>query len=94
MLSVLTDKLLDSLSGPLPAGTPRLVHGTITLPGKATAIIGMRRAGKTTFMHQLRAERLNAGVVRERLPYINFEDEKLAGVTARQLGNLRATRSI
>jgi predicted AAA+ superfamily ATPase len=39
----------------------------------------MRRAGKTTFLHQLRAERLARGVPQERLPYINFEDERLAG---------------
>ena len=26
-------------------------------PGKATVVTGMRRAGKTTFLHQLRGER-------------------------------------
>ncbi len=78
-------KLADSLSGPIPTATPRRIHGTVTLPGKATAVIGMRRAGKTTFLHQLRRERLERGIGRERLPYINFEDEQLAGLQAGQL---------
>jgi predicted AAA+ superfamily ATPase len=45
----------------------------------------MRRAGKTTFLHQLRRERLEEGIGRERLPYLNFEDEQLAGLAAGQL---------
>jgi predicted AAA+ superfamily ATPase len=48
-------------------------------------VIGMRGAGKTTFMHQLRRERSERGVARERLPYINFEDERLVGLQAQQL---------
>jgi len=56
------------------------------LPGKATAVIGMRRAGKTTFLHQLRRERLQRGARREQLPYLNFEDEKLAGIESTDLG--------
>ncbi len=83
--AVLLEKLADSLASPLPIATPRRVHGTLQLPGKATAVIGMRRAGKTTFLHQLRSERLARGVPRERLPYINFEDERLAGLAAEHL---------
>lgn len=77
--------LANSLSGPLPTFTPRTVHGLVRLPGKATAVVGMRRAGKTTFLHQQRQERLAAGTERERLPYLNFEDERLAGLTVDQL---------
>ena len=54
-------KLADSLASPLPGSTPRQVPGPVHLPGKATAVVGMRRAGKTTFLHQLRRERLEAG---------------------------------
>lgn len=50
----LTGKLADSLTDPLPAVTPRRLFGRLTMSGKATAVIGMRRAGKTTFLHQLR----------------------------------------
>ena len=45
----LADKLLESLTATLPMATPREVYGRVGLPGKATAVIGMRRAGKTTF---------------------------------------------
>lgn len=85
LLAVLGDKLADSLSGSLPRGTRRLVWGLPALAGKITAVVGMRRAGKTTYLHQLRAERLDGGVGRERLPYLNFEDERLAGLAADQL---------
>ena len=81
----LVEKLAESLAAPFAAATPRRVHGAVTLPGKATAVIGTRRAGKTTFLHQLRQERLGRGVARERLPYINFEDEQLVGLTAKDL---------
>lgn len=57
----------------------------MSLPGKVTAVIGMRRAGKTTFLHQLRRERLEQGVDRERLPYVNFEDERLTGLSTEHL---------
>lgn len=81
----LTEKLADSLQTPFSADTPRRVHGRVALPGKTTAVVGMRRVGKTTFLHQLRRERLERGLARERLPYINFEDEQLVGITAKDL---------
>ena len=56
--ALLAEKLADSLTVPFPAATPRRVHGTVSFPGKATAVIGMRRAGKTTFLHQLRRDRI------------------------------------
>ena len=86
--SILMQKLVDSVSGTLPPYTPREISGRIQLEGKATAVVGMRRAGKTTFLHQLRQERLTHGVVRESLPYINFEDERLAGLSADRLNGL------
>ena len=83
--TLLAEKLADSLAMPFPAATPRCVHGTVSFPGKATAVIGMRRAGKTTFLHQLRRERHERGIERVRLPYINFEDERLAELRAQDL---------
>ena len=84
----LSDKLADSLQLPPPAVTMRRVYGTLQLPGKATALVGMRRAGKTTFLHQLRRQQHERGVSRERLPYINFEDERLVGLRAENLNYL------
>ena len=53
----LTEKLAESLELPLPEATPRQLHGAIGLPGKATAVVGMRRTGKTTFLWQVLSER-------------------------------------
>ena len=60
----------------------------ITLPrikGKALAVIGMRRAGKTTFLHQCRTDLITAGRKPEQLLYINLEDERLFDLAASQL---------
>jgi predicted AAA+ superfamily ATPase len=84
----LAEKLAESLSAPLIDATPRHVHGTVAFKGKATTVIGMRRVGKTTFLHQIRRERLSKGVPRENLPYVNFEDERLAGMTANRFAFL------
>ncbi len=78
----------ESLTGPPPGATPRCLAGRVTFPGKATAVVGMRRAGKTTFLHQVRRQRLEQGVPRERLPYLNFEDERLAGFGVRHFAAL------
>ena len=84
----LVEKLAVSLETPPPHTTRRHMHGRISLPGKITAVIGMRRAGKTTFLHQVRKERMDNGVPLVRLPYINFEDEKLIRMDASHLGIL------
>jgi hypothetical protein len=82
----LAEKVADAAATAIPDGTPRLVRGTLTFKGKATAVIGTRRAGKTMFLHQLRRERAAAGTAIAKLLYINFEDEQLAGMTAADLG--------
>ena len=88
MRQALLEQLADSLGRPLPSFTPRRVFGRTGLPGKATAVTGMRRAGKTTFLHQLRGERIERGIPLHRLPFISFEDERLAGLEAGELGVL------
>lgn len=84
----LAEKVAESLAEPIPQLTERRVHGVVTLPGKATAVIGMRRAGKTTFLHQLRRERVRAGAPPERAVHVNFEDERLGGLAGEHLGGL------
>ncbi|HNY29246.1 MAG TPA: ATP-binding protein [Fibrobacteria bacterium] len=84
--SVLSEKLADSLAGDIPPSTPRQVEGVPFFPGKATVVVGMRRVGKTTYLNQLRRERLESGVARHCLPYLNFEDERLEGLQAAHLG--------
>ena len=84
MRELIRQKIVDSLAAPVPAFTRRDVR----LPGvrgKAVAVIGMRRTGKTTFLWQVLADRLKQGVGREGLLYFNFEDERLAGLAAADL---------
>ncbi len=88
-VSRLKEMLAGAIGDPIPsAATPRIVHGTPGLPGKATAVVGMRRSGKTTFVHIGRRAKLEAGIPRERLVFVGFEDERLAGLKADQLGHL------
>lgn len=88
--AVVQEKILAGLEAPLPALTRRDAR-VPTLAGKAVAVIGMRRAGKTSFLHQLRADRIAAGRAPERLVYFNFEDERLAGMEAGDLGLIPET---
>ncbi len=82
---VLAEQLAGSLQTPPPAHTTRRVYGLTQFPGKATAVVGMRRAGKTTFLHQLRREFTTTGAGPARAPYLSFEDERLTGLEARDL---------
>lgn len=81
---IIRQKIVDAMSIDPPALTRRDVR-LPAIPGKAIAVIGMRRAGKTTFLWQILAERLAQGVAREGLLYFSFEDERLAGMTAADL---------
>lgn len=78
---VLQEKLALGISREIPALTPRRCE-TLELPGKARAIIGMRRAGKTFFLYQQMADRLTEGRGRNQLVYVNFEDERLPDLKA------------
>ncbi|OGW58609.1 MAG: hypothetical protein A3D21_08955 [Nitrospirae bacterium RIFCSPHIGHO2_02_FULL_42_12] len=57
------------------------------VPGKVHAVIGMRRAGKTTFLRQLQAEWRNS-IPPERVVYLSFDDDRLADLPMEQLNLL------
>ena len=84
MRELIREKIVDALAAPVPAFTRRDVR-LPGVPGKAVAVIGMRRTGKTTFLWQVLADRLAQGTAREGLLYFSFEDERLAGMTAADL---------
>ena len=84
----LAEQLVASLRTMPPAYTPRHVSGRLRFPGKATVVVGMRRAGKTTFLHQLRQRETPDGAPPARAPYISFEDERLTGLEGGSLGFL------
>lgn len=81
---IVRQKIIDGLAAEIPAFTRRDVW-VPAVPGKAIAVIGMRRAGKTTFLWQVLADRLARGTAREGLLYFGFEDERLAGMGAEDL---------
>jgi predicted AAA+ superfamily ATPase len=84
---LIRQKIIDSISSPIPAFTRRDVR----LPaerGKAVAVIGMRRTGKTTLLWQVLADRLAAGAARESLLYFSFEDERIAEMTMADLSHI------
>lgn len=81
---VIRQKIVDSLAASPPVLTRRDIR-LPGIPGKAVTVIGMRRAGKTTFLWQVLADRQVAGIEREGLLYLSFEDERLAGMSARDL---------
>jgi len=81
---IIRQRLADALALRLPSLTRREAS-VPAVPGKAHAVIGMRRSGKTWFLYQLMSERLAQGRPRSSLVYLNFEDERLAGLEARHL---------
>ena len=82
---VLRAKLDESLA----AKPPRLTHRDVRLPGipgKAFAVIGVRRSGKTSFLIQCRSARLQRGSPSESQLLLLLEDERLAGLDLGDLG--------
>jgi len=58
---VIRDKILTAVETPLPAMTRRDAALPAGIRGKAITVIGMRRSGKTTYLHQIRGDLLAAG---------------------------------
>jgi len=84
---VLAERLSVALA---PARHLENTRRDATLPkvrGKVHAVIGMRRAGKTTFLRQLMQDR-RAKLPAERVVYLSFDDDRLAGLELEQLGFL------
>jgi hypothetical protein len=77
-------KLAESLA----ASPPALTRRDVPLPaivGKAIAVIGVRRGGKTSFLRQCQADRLAAGAVPESQLFVSLEDERLSGIESSDL---------
>jgi predicted AAA+ superfamily ATPase len=84
---VLTEKLNVALRRGEGAAYTRRDVRLPPVPGKAFAVIGMRRTGKTTFLRQLVHERRAETPAAQAL-YFSFDDDRLAGIDAAQLGFL------
>lgn len=83
--------LMERLNAALaPASQPETTRRDARLPdvpGKAHAVIGMRRAGKTTFLRQLVSERREKRSP-ERAIFVSFDDDRLAALEVDQLSAL------
>ncbi len=84
MREIVAQKVLEGTVSPIPPSTRRDIR-VPKVPNKAFAVIGMRRAGKTTFLWQIAHERMAQGATREQVLYFNFEDERLTGLEVSQL---------
>ena len=82
--SVIRQKIIDAQAVALPELTRR-DSWLPQVKGKATAVIGMRRAGKTSLLWQILADRHASGTPREGLLYFSFEDERLADLQVQDL---------
>lgn len=77
--NALAQRLTSAFSAPLDWGTRRDVR-VPPHEGKAVAVVGVRRAGKSTFLRQQLANRLAEGRPRESLLLLSLEDDRLAGI--------------
>jgi len=84
---VLNEKL-NAAVAPGPAlATTRRDAVLPAIPGKVHAVVGMRRAGKTTYLQQLQSQwRTSAEAAR--VVYLSFDDDRLADLPLEQLGIL------
>ena len=88
-MTVSPDLLRLKLAEALASETGTLTRRDAVLPGisgKAFAVIGVRRGGKTSFLAQLRADRIAAARPRESQLLLSLEDERLEGLTVADLG--------
>ena len=85
MKEIIQQKIADSIRADGPILTQRTSVHVPNIPGKAFAVIGMRRAGKTSFLWQKINEFRSAGISPERLVYFNFEDERLGEMNVQDL---------
>lgn len=78
-------KLDECLAAPIADLTWRDVH-IPGIRGKAMAVMGVRRGGKTSFLQTQVAERIAGGRPKESQLLVSLEDERLTGLTAADLG--------
>lgn len=81
---LLSLKLAECLTVPTAKRTRRDLH-IPTIPGKASAVIGVRRGGKTSFLEHRLTEALRAGAAPGSHLLVSLEDERLVGMTVEDL---------
>ena len=89
---IIAEKLISSAKADLPPMTQREVEAPL-IENKAIVAIGMRRTGKTTWLHQCQRKYIEQGYDPEDLVFFNFEDERLQGFSAIQLQSIIDTQN-
>ena len=88
-MTISHDLLRLKLAESLATKATELTRRDVRLPairGKALAVIGVRRGGKTSFLRQCRADRIADGQAPESQLLVSLEDERLSGMTVVDLG--------
>ncbi len=78
-LNIVRDLLVEAREQEWFTGVSRHLKYQL-LPGKALACIGVRRCGKSTFLHQIMSRLRREGVPSEDFLYLNFFDDRLEPV--------------
>ncbi len=76
MIETVKTVILDSQEAALPTGVPRRFQ-LVAVPRKAAVCIGVRRCGKSTYLHQIMQRLIDGGVSRQNILYLNFFDDRL-----------------
>jgi predicted AAA+ superfamily ATPase len=76
MLETVKTVILDSQEATLLTGVPRRLR-LEPVSRKAAVCIGVRRCGKSTYLHQIIRKLIDGGVSRENILYLNFFDDRL-----------------
>ena len=82
--NTLRELFADFYENPLPELTRRQT-AVPEVAGCATVVLGMRRTGKTYLLYQRMKELLAAGIAKDRMLHVNFEDDRLMGMTVEDL---------
>ena len=82
------EQLAESRKHPETQWIARRVFESTHQKGNVSAIIGARRSGKSTFLKQLRQERIEQGIPLERLPLVSFNDIRLSNLAASDLRSM------
>lgn len=85
MIETVKSILLDFQEAQLETGVPRRIPME-PVKGKAAVCIGVRRSGKSTYLHQRIQRLLDSGVSRRNILYLNFFDDRLHPLRHENLG--------
>ena len=86
--TLLKNTLRELFSDFYETALPEMTRRQVAIPevsGCATVVLGMRRTGKTFLLYQRMNDLLASGVAKERMLHVNFEDDRLLGMTLEDL---------